>query len=193
MNITVPPNHDVTGAIGTALIAMRHMLSTGKSRTSFKGVDRVERPYEISSFSCSGCSNMCEINRVKMEGEKSLLFYGGRCEKYDINRKDTSEMPDLFKLRDELLWRAVKAHEERHSNRNGNISRGKIGIPYVFFFNEYLPYWVTLLSSLGFDLEVSPHPNRQIVELGLESVLSEACFPAKVAIDRKSTRLNSSH
>ncbi len=182
VNITVPPNHDVTGAIGMALIVMQHMLSTGKGRSSFKGFDRIERPYEISSFSCGGCSNMCEINRVKMEGEKSLLFYGGRCEKYDINRKNASDVPDLFKFRDELLWRAVKEHEKRPYNRNGNISRGKIGIPYVFYFNEYLPYWVTLLSSLGFDLEVSPQPNRQIVDLGLESVLSEACFPVKVAI-----------
>ncbi len=182
MEINVPANHDVTGAIGMALIVMRHMLSTGKNRSSFKGFNRVEQPYEISSFSCGSCSNMCEINRVKMEGEKGLLFYGGRCEKYDINKKDSRNIPNLFKLRDELLWRAVKEHEEQHDNRNGNIFRGKIGIPYVFFFNEYLPYWVTLLSSLGFDLEVSPQSNRQIVDLGLESVLSEACFPVKVAI-----------
>jgi predicted nucleotide-binding protein (sugar kinase/HSP70/actin superfamily) len=182
MNITVPPNHDVTGAIGMALIAMRHMLSTGKSCSSFKGFDRVERPYEVSSFNCSGCSNLCEINRVKVEGEKNPLFYGGRCEKYDINRKDTSDIPDLFTFRDELLWRAVKEHGERHRNRNGNGPRGKIGIPSVFFFNEYLPFWTTFLSSLGFDLEVSPQPNRQIVDLGLESALSEACFPVKVAI-----------
>jgi predicted nucleotide-binding protein (sugar kinase/HSP70/actin superfamily) len=182
MNITVPPNHDVTGAIGMSLIVMRHMLSTGKSCSSFKGFDRVERPYEVSSFNCSGCSNLCEINRVKVEGEKNPLFYGGRCEKYDINRKDTGDIPDLFTFRDELLWRAVKEHEERHRNRNGNGSRGKIGIPSVFFFNEYLPFWTTFLSSLGFDLEVSPQPNRQIVDLGLESALSEACFPVKVAI-----------
>jgi predicted CoA-substrate-specific enzyme activase len=182
MDITVPPNHDVTGAIGMALIAMRHMLSAGKSCSSFKGFDRMERPYEISSFNCGGCSNQCEINRVKVEGEKNPLFYGGRCEKYDINKNDTSDIPDLFTFRDELLWRAVKEHEKRHHNRNGNDSRGKIGIPYIFFFNEYLPFWVTLLSRLGFDVEVSPRPNRQIVDLGLESALSEACFPVKVAI-----------
>ncbi len=182
VDITVPPNHDVTGAIGMALIAMRHMLAEGKSVSVFKGFDRAERPYEISSFGCSGCSNLCEINRVKVEGEKDPLFYGGRCEKYDINRKDTSHIPDLFKFRDELLWKAVKDHQERRRGRNGNSFRSRIGIPYIFFFNEYLPFWVTLISRLGFDIEVSPRPNRQIVDLGLESVLSEACFPIKVAI-----------
>jgi predicted CoA-substrate-specific enzyme activase len=182
MHITVPPNHDVTGAIGMALFIMRHMLSTGKSRSSFKGFDRVERPYEVSSFSCNGCSNMCEINRVKVEGEKDLLFYGGRCEKYDVNKKEISDIPDLFKFRDELLWRAAPANRERRLNGNGNGCRGKIGIPYVFFFSEYLPFWTTFLSRLRFDVEVSPPPNRQIVELGLENALSEACFPFKVAI-----------
>ncbi|HSB33885.1 MAG TPA: acyl-CoA dehydratase activase [Nitrospirota bacterium] len=181
-HITVPPNHDVTGAIGMALIAMRHMLAEGRSVSSFKGLDLAERRYEISSFGCSGCSNLCEINRVTVEGERQPLFYGGRCEKYDINRKDTSSIPDLFKFRDELLWKAVKDHEERRNRRNGKGFRARLGIPYLFSFNDNLPFWVTLLSSLGFDPEVSPRPNRQIVDLGLESVLSEACFPVKVAI-----------
>jgi len=182
MNITVPPNHDVTGAIGMALIVMRHMLSTGKDHSSFKGFDRVERSYEISSFSCGGCSNVCEINRVKVEGEKDLLFYGGRCDKYDINKKDTGGMPDLFKIRDELLRRKVKVHAEHRHGTNANGFRGKIGIPYVFYFNEYLPFWTTFLIRLGFSVEVSPQTDRHIVNLGLEGALSEACFPVKVAI-----------
>jgi predicted CoA-substrate-specific enzyme activase len=177
--ITVPPNHDVTGAIGMALIAKQHMLSAGLTHSSFKGFERARRGYEISSFGCNGCSNVCEINRVKVDGEKQVLFYGGRCEKYDINKKDTSHIPDLFAFRDEMLWAAVKEHEERRSSRK---ARGRIGIPYIFYFNEYLPFWVTLLSRLGFDLEISPRTNRQIVDLGLEGVLSEACFPVKVAI-----------
>jgi predicted CoA-substrate-specific enzyme activase len=175
MHVTVPPNHDVTGAIGMALSVMRHMLSAGKSRSSFKGFDRVDLPYDVSSFSCGGCPNTCEINRVQVEGEKTLLFYGGRCEKYDVNRKETRDIPDLFKFRDEQLRRAVPPNGGQHF-------RGKIGIPYVFFFSDYLPFWATMLSRLRFDLEVSPQPNRQIVDLGLESALSEACFPVKVAI-----------
>ncbi|MEK6653412.1 MAG: acyl-CoA dehydratase activase-related protein, partial [Nitrospirota bacterium] len=37
------------------------------------------------------------------------------------------------------------------------------------------------LWELGFDVEVSPKTNRQTVNLGLESILSETCFPVKVA------------
>ena len=182
VGITVPQNHDVTGAIGMALIVMRHKQATVKSPSSFKGFACAERPYEISTFGCNGCSNLCEINRVKVKGEKQTLFYGGRCEKYDINRKDAGHIPDLFKFRDELLWRAFKEHGERRSGRKKKSDRGRIGIPSVFYFNEYLPFWTTLLSGLGFDLEISPRTDRHIVDLGLEGVLSEACFPVKAAI-----------
>jgi predicted nucleotide-binding protein (sugar kinase/HSP70/actin superfamily) len=57
----------------------------------------------------------------------------------------------------------------------------KIGIPYIFFFHEYLPFWTTFLWELGFEVIVSPKTNKQIVQLGVENVLSEACFPVKVA------------
>ncbi|MEW6054438.1 MAG: acyl-CoA dehydratase activase [Nitrospirota bacterium] len=211
--ITVPPHHDVTGAIGMALIAKRHMgirESSGNgqdthqcaSATTFKGFELSKRPYEISSFECKGCPNVCEINRVKIAGEGGFLFYGGRCEKYDVRKKKPSGKPDLFLFREEMLW---KEHLERkaadgslspeeHSS-SGKEHPGKgngsepsaqsrkpvIGIPYIFYLHDYLPFWTTLLWELGFCVEVSPKTNRQIVNLGLERVLSEACFPVKVA------------
>jgi predicted CoA-substrate-specific enzyme activase len=186
--ITVPPHHDVTGAIGMALIAMRHMKSKAeggrqkdkKTGTTFKGFELSKRPYDISSFECKGCPNVCEINRIKISGEKDYLFYGGRCEKYDVRKKKTSQIPDLFAFREELLW---KEHENRKTNSalNPQSEKIKIGIPYVFFFHDYLPFWTTLLWEIGFDVVVSPKTNRQIVNLGLERVLAEACFPVKIA------------
>ncbi|MGQ9569454.1 MAG: acyl-CoA dehydratase activase [Thermodesulfovibrionales bacterium] len=183
--ITVPLHHEVAGAIGMALIAMRHM----KSRfTSFKGFELSKRPYEISSFECKGCPNTCEINRIKIMGEKDLLFYGGRCEKYDIKRNKsyvTSQtvIEDLFSFREKLLWKEYNNYKA--SNVTNNASRfthdTKIGIPYVFFFHDFLPFWTTLLQELGFDIEISPMTNRQIVNSGLETVLAETCFPVKVA------------
>ena len=69
LEVIVPPNHDVTGAIGMALISMRHMLKEGRSRSTFKGWERARTAYSISSFECNGCPNLCEINSVKIEGE----------------------------------------------------------------------------------------------------------------------------
>ncbi len=178
--ITVPPNHDVTGAIGMALIARDYVKRKEIKQSSFKGFDLVNRNYTLKSFECKGCENLCEINRVKIEGEEDYLFYGGRCEKYDIRRKKTINIEDLFTYRDNLLW---KAHEEwlKRKEQGYKPRRPTLGIPYVFFFHDYLPYWSTLLWELGFDVEISPKTNRKVANLGVESVLAETCYPIKVA------------
>ncbi len=187
--VTVPPNHDVTGAIGMALIARDHMKAARNrhpekealSGTSFKGFDLASRPYQQSSFECRSCENMCEINRIRIEGEKGFLFYGGRCEKYDVRRRVKTEIPDLFAFREEKLWKSQAERAEGVKKSGASLRRGRIGIPYVFYFHDYLPYWSTLLWELGFEVVVSPKTNRRIVSLGLEAVLAETCFPVKVS------------
>ncbi|MCX8030118.1 MAG: acyl-CoA dehydratase activase [Thermodesulfovibrionales bacterium] len=176
--ITVPPNHDVTGAIGMALIAKRHMQELGNPPTKFKGFQLSQKPYEISSFECKGCPNVCEINRVKVADEEGFLYYGGRCEKYDIRQQQKSKVPDLFTFREEMLWKAHLDYQSKGSRRSLGL---KIGLPYIFLFHDYLPFWSTLLWELGFEVVVSPKTNKQIKNLGLENIFSEACFPVKVA------------
>lgn len=216
--IIVPPHHDVTGAIGMALIARDymkesealcamseegkdslHVTSNGLRTTGFKGFELSERRYEISSFECRGCPNLCEINRVKVEGEEGFLFYGGRCEKYDVRRGKRSNLEDLFSFREEMLWKAHTQYSNKSQVRinkppsafslQPNLdssqvirrSSPKIGVPYIFFFHDYLPFWTTILWELGFDVTVSPKTNREIVDIGTESVLADTCFPVKVA------------
>lgn len=177
--ITVPPHHDVTGAIGMALIVRDYMKANPERRTTFKGFDLADRAYHQSSFECRGCENMCEINRVKIEGEDGYLFYGGRCERYDIRRKKKG-LPDLFKFRDEQLWKSHQIYSERFRQSGEGARYGRIGLPYVFFFHDYLPYWSTLLWELGFEVVPSPVTNRRVINLGVEVVLAETCFPVKV-------------
>ena len=177
--IIVPPNHDVTGAIGMALIAKKEAERAGFSGTAFKGFELAGRPYDISSFQCKGCPNVCEINRVRIEGESLPLHYGGRCEKYDIRRKKKPSgaeamEKDLFAIREELLWKS-------HSGRSHIAGRPAVGLPYIFYFQDHLPFWSTLLWECGLNVEVSPRTDREIINLGLESVLSDGCFPVKVA------------
>ena len=187
--VIVPPHHDVTGAIGMALIAKREMSLPGrkqKTKSGFKGFELSERNYSVSSFQCKGCPNVCEINRVKIEGEEGHLSYGGRCEKYDVRRRKAARdgPENLFKFREEALWRPHLSRLEvsgETAQKTSSSGRPRIGVPYIFYFEDQLPFWSVFLWECGFDVEVSPKTNRQIINMGLESVLSEACFPVKVA------------
>ena len=95
-NIIIPPHFDVTGAIGAAILAKRSMVEGQKTR--FKGFGVRNASYKVSRFVCQGCTNHCEIRRVKIEGEKKSLYYGGRCEKYetDDRKKVANNIPNLF-------------------------------------------------------------------------------------------------
>jgi predicted CoA-substrate-specific enzyme activase len=172
--ITVPPNHDVTGAIGMALIARDHHAATVQA-TRFKGFSISDRSYKVTSFECKSCSNVCEINRVSIEGEKGFLFYGGRCEKYDLEKKGAVQVEDLFTFREKLLFR------EYDDIGDSMAQTPAIGVPYIFLMHEYLPFCTVLLRELGIRPVLSPRTNRQVVTMGVETVLSESCFPVKVA------------
>ncbi|MGE4297594.1 MAG: acyl-CoA dehydratase activase [Desulfovibrionaceae bacterium] len=179
--ITVPPHHDVTGAIGMGLIARDHMRARGGA-TTFKGFAVAERGYGLSSFECKGCDNRCEINRVSMEGEDATLFYGGRCEKYDIRRQAGGEAFDLFTWRREML---EEAHHERAAAFKRSpfrALRGRIGLPRVFFFHDYLPYFATLLWYLGFEVVLSPPTNAAVIHQGVQATMADTCFPVKAAL-----------
>jgi predicted CoA-substrate-specific enzyme activase len=207
--IIVPPHHDVTGAIGMAMIAKRHMVgANGRSPlrelpvSSFKGFDLSKRNYEIKSFPCKGCDNLCEINRVQVDGEKEPLYYGSRCEKYDVKRKNNASaqnMPNLFAEREELLLKAHREYKEKNSSQQSAVSsqevgarrclalsevksgKVRIGIPRIFFFQDFLPFWSTLLWELGFEVVLSDNTNRNIINKGVENILAESCFPHKIA------------
>ena len=167
--ITVPPHHDVTGAIGAAILAMRERTW---EKSSFKGFDLVNREYTISSFECQGCPNTCEIRQVKISGEKPL-FYGGRCEKYEVRRdQQLADLPDLFQERDDWLY---------GPEPDGRGRRGVIGLPRAMFFQEMMPFFRTFFETLGFGVVYSQKTNKAVIHKGVECMAAETCYPVKVA------------
>jgi len=170
--ITVPPHHEVTGAIGVAMLARR--LAAGK--TAFKGFDLGKRAYSVTTFACAECANRCDIRRVTFEREQPL-YYGSRCEKYDVRRTAPSSdaLPDLFKEREDLLLSSVITRAP------GNNAL-TIGIPRMLYVNDYLPYWQTFFSELGYRVVVSERTNRSLINRSLGATAAETCFPAKVAL-----------
>ena len=172
--IVVPPHNDVTGAIGSALLAMRERTW---EKSSFKGFQVAETGYQISTFECQGCPNTCTIRKVKVEGRKRPLFYGSRCEKYDVEKSAEDKgagIPDLFEEREEMLTAYL---EPPSASRR----RGVVGIPRTMFFRELLPFFSVFCQQLGFEVVVSGVSNKQIIHRGVEAVVNEPCFPVKVA------------
>jgi predicted CoA-substrate-specific enzyme activase len=171
-SITVPPHHEVTGAIGAAILAMRESTC----RSTFKGFDLSKRSYTITTFECAECANRCDIRKVIFDGEKPL-FYGSRCEKYDVKKKTAGavSLPDLFAEHQQLLLSSADVRE------TGDRAP-TIGIPRMLYVNDFLPFWQTFFSELGFRVVLSERTNRPLINRALEATVAETCFPAKVGL-----------
>jgi predicted CoA-substrate-specific enzyme activase len=172
-NIIIPPHFDVTGAIGAAILAKRSMADGQKTR--FKGFEVRNSSYKVSRFICQGCTNHCEIRRVKIEGEKKSLYYGGRCEKYetDDRKKLNQNIPNLFKKRTEML---MDGFVEKMPWKSTSI-----GIPRALMvFYQQFPFWRTFFESLGFTVVISRESDKSLVTKSIETITTETCLPVEL-------------
>lgn len=77
--VYVPEYYDVMGAIGAAILSRAAVRKSGA--TNFYGFDIVDFDYKTRSFECSGCSNMCEVVEIYINGKVGARW-GGRCGKW---------------------------------------------------------------------------------------------------------------
>lgn len=78
--IIIPQFYNVMGAIGVAILARECVEESGEP-SDFKGFDVADIEYIPSSFECNGCSNVCEVTKVEMDG-KVIAALGDRCGKW---------------------------------------------------------------------------------------------------------------
>ena len=81
MEIIVPTQYHVMGAIGAALLAQDRPGSNGHSR--FRGFEIGGKESQTSSFECPDCPNTCEIVEVFIERE-IVARWGDRCGKWQL-------------------------------------------------------------------------------------------------------------
>ncbi|HHX87274.1 MAG TPA: 2-hydroxyglutaryl-CoA dehydratase [Firmicutes bacterium] len=55
-----------------------------------------------------------------------------------------------------------------------------VGIPQALSFYSYYPLWKTFLESLGTEVVLSRPSNREILEWGIRSTVTDACIPIKI-------------
>jgi predicted CoA-substrate-specific enzyme activase len=80
--LVVPEQFQVMGAWGAALLAKRRLQRTDEA-TSFRGIDRIATfVCQPRSFTCSDCSNSCEISELYIDGGL-VSRWGSRCSKWE--------------------------------------------------------------------------------------------------------------
>ncbi|MBN2864055.1 MAG: hypothetical protein JXN62_12890, partial [Bacteroidales bacterium] len=172
--IYVPPHFDVTGAIGAAMLA-RDDVKGNRINTRFKGWDISKIPYTVDKFTCKKCPNFCEIRRVRIEGEKKPLFYGARCELFEVDeRKNKGQgIPDYFDERLKMLMGDYK-EEEKDERISIGIPRG------LMLFYQQFPFWRTFFEELGFRVVVSSETDKKLMKRSLDVIVAETCLPVEV-------------
>ena len=197
--ITVPPHHDVLGAVGMGLLARDwYSCSTpalGRAQpgaavphpvTTFKGFDLRSVVYSFDTFECQECANRCEVHVVQIKGDPPrTLHYGSRCGKYDEAQRESlgKHLPRLFVERQKLMDEAFRGTPAlgRDAQPGAAVPRKSVGLPQMTHFWELMPLFRALFTELGFEVVLSSRTNRSLIAAGIEQTAAEPCFPIKVA------------
>ena len=159
----------------------------GAALTAYQNYDGVPGALmtlaELSRFSlttetavCKLCQNHCKLTITTFnDGQRHVS--GNRCERgaTQERRAKKSDMPNLY----DYKYRRTFAYRRL---RQGQDTRGEIGIPRVLGMYENYPLWFTILTQLGFRVIISGRSNHELFESGMDSIPSEnVCYPAKLA------------
>ena len=139
---------------------------------------------------CGLCENNCALT-VTIFNDGSKFVTGNRCErgaekvtKITFDRSNQKENLVDYKYKKLFKFKALSKRDAVH---------GVIGIPRVLNMYENYPLWHTILTDLGFRVQLSPKSDKTLFEKGIETIPSDTvCYPAKMVhghiqslIDRK--------
>jgi predicted CoA-substrate-specific enzyme activase len=178
--VRVPPHHDVTGAIGAALLAREARMAGGGDGTRFRGFACARRRCDTRSLVCRACPNLCEVKQVTVEDEPPA-FYGARCDRFEEaaarGRAAGSErppVPDLFAERSRLL---LGGYEDPGPRAGGRV---RVGLPRVLAFHDLFPFWHAFFRELDVDVVLSDPTHPALVRATAQHAAAETCFPVKL-------------
>ena len=169
--ITVPPDPELMGAYGVALLAQQKMNEGLISATSIVLEEVLSTIVEtVKTFKCKACDNYCEIKVLKV-GENRYNF-GGRCGKFTtmktMNNKEVQPV-NYIDMRDELMFKKYASPQLEKSDLI-------VGIPYQFAVYSLWPFLSHFFGELGIKTILS----EEYTDEGMRTTQAPFCFPGEV-------------
>ena len=165
-NVICPSIAGLMGAYGAALFGK----SKHQTHSTILSLPELESfTHTARSMTCKGCANHCPLT-VNTFSDGKRFISGNKCEK-PLGIKSEEKLPDIYEYKLERI----------RNLKSVSGSRGKIGIPLGLNMIENLPFWHAFLTSLGFEVVVSPISTRETYNLGRYTIPSDTvCYPAKL-------------
>lgn len=177
-NVIRPDIAGLMGAYGIAILARQQYeanldMEYHSTISSSEEIDKLK--IDTTHVRCGKCENNCLLTISKFSNGQRHIS-GNRCEKGAGKVSSNTDLPNLYKYKEERLFNYYKPLEENEAKR------GVIGIPRVLNMYEDYPFWFTFLTKLGFRVIISEKSTRKTYEKGMESMPSESvCYPAKLS------------
>ncbi|MGT2750342.1 acyl-CoA dehydratase activase-related protein [Streptococcus orisasini] len=149
------------------------------NRSSIMSLDELNTFTSQKEFTrCGLCENNCALT-VTIFPDGSKFVTGNRCErgaekvtKIKFDRSQAKENLVDYKYKKLFKFKALSKRDALH---------GVIGIPRVLNMYENYPLWHTILTKLGFRVQISPKSDKKLFEKGIETIPSDTvCYPAKL-------------
>ncbi|MGQ9800806.1 MAG: acyl-CoA dehydratase activase [Candidatus Saccharicenans sp.] len=173
--VRVHPYHRISGAIGVALEARETVKKAGKKSPGLAEIkEKLFQSFRLNDFECRHCPNRCQVIAVESGNER--VYFGDICERYTAASRlnpATDDFHNPLAFRKKLL-------ADLFSDQSA--TGPTIGLPAASAFQEFLPFWVTFFSRLGYRVKTSPETNLEIMEAGIKLQPAETCLPVKIAI-----------
>jgi predicted CoA-substrate-specific enzyme activase len=172
-HVTVPPDPELLGCFGVALLALRKHeegeLAAGS--LTFAGLFARE-VVAGKTYRCKACDNDCSIQILGVDGRK--YHFGGRCNKFaNLRRKAPShaDAVDYVEVRRELFF-------DKHASKAPPGATGpRVGVPEAFSVHSLWPLYSAFFVELG----AVPVLVSDIDDEGVAKCESSYCFPAEIA------------
>ncbi len=173
-SITVPPEPELLGAFGVALLSQQKHAAGELSAGDYSLDELIARKIENGkTFLCQACENRCPIRTLIVSGHRT--FFGGRCNKYANLRKavEVGAVDDFVALRERLLFSEYAPDPMTLRPRCTKT----VGVPRAFTVHTLWPLYSWFFHELGVRVVLSEASRKE----GVQRAEAAYCLPGELA------------